>query len=60
MTAHISNEPTTTRLHHYAGHYSVGFHVGAAIAAFVVSSVAAFVCVWVFVTLVNVGVVAGA
>ena len=39
---------------------SVGFHFGAAIAAFVVSSVAAFVCVWVFVTLVNVGVVAGA
>ena len=39
---------------------SVGFHIGAAIAAFVVSSVAAFVCVWVFVTLVNVGVVAGA
>ena len=23
MTAPISNEPTTTRLHHYAGHYSV-------------------------------------
>ena len=22
MTAHISNEPTTTRLHHYAGRYS--------------------------------------
>ena len=22
MTAPISNEPTTTRLHHYAGHYS--------------------------------------
>ncbi len=21
MTAPISNEPTTTRLHHYAGHY---------------------------------------
>lgn len=39
---------------------SVGFHFGAAIAAFVVSSVAAFVCVWVFVTLVNVGAVAGA
>ncbi len=39
---------------------SVGFHVGAAIAAFVVSSVAAFVCVWVFVTAVNLGVVAGA
>ena len=39
---------------------SVGFHIGAAIATFVVSSVAAFVCVWVFVTLVNVGVVAGA
>lgn len=39
---------------------SVGFHVGAAIATFVVSSVAAFVCVWVFVTLVNVGAVAGA
>jgi len=38
---------------------SVGFHVGAAIAAFVVSSVAAFVCVWVFVTAVNLG-VAGA
>ena len=39
---------------------SVGFHIGAAIATFVVSSVAAFVCVWVFVTLVNVGAVAGA
>ena len=39
---------------------SAGFHVGAAIAAFVVSSVAAFVSVWAFVTLVNVGVVAGA
>lgn len=39
---------------------SAGFHVGAAIAAFVVSSVAAFVCVWVFVTAVNLGVVAGA
>lgn len=39
---------------------SVGFHIGAAIAAFVVSSVAAFVCVWVFVTAVNLGVVAGA
>ena len=38
---------------------SVGFHFGAAIAAFVVSSVAAFVCVWVFVTAVNLG-VAGA
>lgn len=38
---------------------SVGFHIGAAIAAFVVSSVAAFVCVWVFVTAVNLGVVAG-
>ena len=24
MTAPISNEPTTTRLHHYAGHYSTG------------------------------------
>ena len=24
MTAPISNEPTTTRLHHYAGHYSDG------------------------------------
>ena len=24
MTAPISNEPTTTRLHHYAGHYSRG------------------------------------
>ena len=24
MTAPISNEPTTTRLHHYAGHYFVG------------------------------------
>ncbi len=23
MTAPISNEPTTTRLHHYAGHYSL-------------------------------------
>lgn len=39
---------------------SVGFHIGAAIAAFVVSSVAAFVCVWVFVTAVNLGMVAGA
>lgn len=39
---------------------SVGFHIGAAIAAFVVSSVAAFVCVWVFVTAVNLGAVAGA
>ena len=39
---------------------SVGFHIGTAIAAFVVSSVAAFVCVWVFVTAVNLGVVAGA
>ena len=39
---------------------SIGFHVGAAIAAFVVSSVAAFICVWVFVTAVNLGVVAGA
>ena len=38
---------------------SVGFHIGAAIAAFVVSSVAAFVCVWAFVTAVNLG-VAGA
>ena len=38
---------------------SVGFHIGAAIAAFVVSSVAAFACVWVFVTAVNLGVVAG-
>ena len=24
MTAPISNEPTTTRLHHYAGHYLGG------------------------------------
>ena len=24
MTAPISNEPTTTRLHHYAGRYSTG------------------------------------
>ena len=39
---------------------SVGFHIGAAIAAFVVSSVAAFVCVWAFLTAVNLGVVAGA
>ena len=39
---------------------SVGFHIGAAIGTFVVSSVAAFVCVWVFVTAVNLGVVAGA
>ena len=23
MTAPISNEPTTTRLHHYAGHYYI-------------------------------------
>ena len=26
MTAPISNEPTTTRLHHYAGHYSLHWH----------------------------------
>ena len=39
---------------------SVGFHIGSAIAAFVVSSVAAFVCVWAFLTAVNLGVVAGA
>ena len=39
---------------------SIGFHVGAAIAAFVASSMVAFVCVWVFVTAVNLGVVAGA
>ena len=26
MTAPISNEPTTTRLHHYAGHYWLGPH----------------------------------
>ena len=39
---------------------SVGFHIGVAIAAFVVSSVAAFVCVWAFLTAVNLGVVAGA
>ena len=39
---------------------SVGFHIGAAIGTFVVSSVAAFVCVWVFVTAVNLGAVAGA
>lgn len=38
---------------------SVGFHVGAAIATFIASSMVAFVCVWVFVTAVNVGVVAG-
>ena len=39
---------------------SVGFHIGVAIAAFVVSSVAAFVCVWAFLTAVNLGVMAGA
>lgn len=39
---------------------SIGFHIGAAIATFVVSSVAAFVCVWVFVTAVNLGVASGA
>lgn len=39
---------------------SVGFHVGAAIATFVASSVLSFVCVWAFVTAVNVGVVSGA
>lgn len=39
---------------------SVGFHVGAAIATFVASSVLSFVCVWVFVTAVNLGVVSGA
>ena len=38
---------------------SVGFHIGAAIAAFVASSVAAFVCVWMFVTAVNVGTLPG-
>ena len=38
---------------------SVGFHIGAAIAAFVASSVAAFVCVWMFVTAVNVGALPG-
>ncbi len=38
---------------------SVGFHVGAAIATFVASSVLSFVCVWVFVTAVNLGVVSG-
>ena len=26
MTAPISNGPATTRLHHYAGHYSVRTH----------------------------------
>lgn len=39
---------------------SIGFHIGAAIATFIASSMVAFVCVWVFVTLVNVGVVSGA
>lgn len=39
---------------------SIGFHVGAAIATFVASSVLSFVCVWVFVTAVNLGVVSGA
>ena len=38
---------------------SVGFHIGAAIAAFVASSVAAFVCVWMFVTAVNLGTLPG-
>ena len=38
---------------------SVGFHIGAAIAAFVASSVAAFVCVWMFVTAMNVGALPG-
>ena len=38
---------------------SVGFHIGAAIAAFVASSVAAFVCVWMFVTAVNLGALPG-
>ena len=28
MTAPISNGPTTTRLHHYAGHYCRGFVLG--------------------------------
>ena len=39
---------------------SIGFHIGAAIATFVASSVLSFVCVWAFVTAVNVGVVSGA
>ena len=39
---------------------SIGFHIGAAIATFVASSVLSFVCVWVFVTAVNLGVVSGA
>ena len=38
---------------------SVGFHIGAAIAAFVASSVAVFVCVWMFVTAVNLGALPG-
>ena len=28
MTAPISNEPTTTRLHHYAGHYCSAVDIG--------------------------------
>lgn len=39
---------------------SIGFHIGAAIATFIASSMVAFVCVWVFVTAVNLGVVSGA
>ena len=34
MTAPISNEPTTTRLHHYAGHYcGCGGVIGCIVAA---------------------------
>lgn len=39
---------------------SIGFHIGAAIATFIASSMVAFVCVWVFVTAVNLGMVSGA
>ena len=39
---------------------SIGFHIGAAIATFIASSMVAFVCVWMFVTAVNLGVVSGA
>ena len=34
MTAPISNEPTTTRLHHYAGHYFSLHHPGMRIIGF--------------------------
>ena len=35
MTAPISNEPTTTRLHHYAGHYYAKEHTWAYAARFI-------------------------